>query len=298
MTTLVGTWLAGSLVAVAPSALAGEAAPAQTVELRGGELTLLPGNEADHGAQRPGYIGLWSLTSARQPVNVFFPRYAGWIQRRDRAAVTRVSDTEGVIQHLDASGQPTIRQTFRVVPPHCFDCTFSQVATGDSVYFAGMSYMNGPDDPGIHFLDAQMRWQRHYDPVHGNAASVWPEGAPLPVLQKTPNAPYQHGTTSFADPVSPWRYHPDCALFFGRFKQMVLVHMFPPRCGVVPHMSPSGGGSQPGGRRNPAWDWRIQLSQGVKPKAEARFTMRAIYKEFVSNDAVLAEYRRWTATLK
>ena len=39
-----------------------------------------------------------------------------------------------------------------------------------------------------------------------------------------------------------WRYHPDYALFYGRFKKMVLVHMLPPRCGVIPYMSPSGGG--------------------------------------------------------
>lgn len=298
MTTRVRTWLAGLLVAVGPSTLAGETAPAQTVELRGGELTLLLGNEADHGAQRPGYIGLWSLTSVRQPVNVFFPRYAGWIQRRHRATVTRVSGLEGMIQHLEPDGRLTIKQTFKIVPPHYFDCTFSQIAGGDSVCFAGTSYMNGPDDPGIWFPDPQLRWQRHYDPVHGNAASVWPDGAPLPVLQKVPNAPYKHGTLSFADSVSPWRYHPDCALFYGRFKQMVLVHMFPPRRGVIPYMSPSGGGSQPDGRRNPAWDWRIQLTQGVKPGAETRLTMRAIYKEFVSNDDLLAEYRRWTAGLK
>lgn len=292
------TLLTALFAVVVSLSFAGQATKPQTVELRGGELTLLLGDETDHGAQRPGYIGIWGLTSLRQPTNVFFPRYAGWIQRRSLAAVTRVSDTEGVIQHLDPGGSRTIKQTFKIVPPHYFDCTFSQVAAADSVYFAGTSYMNGPDDPGIYFLDPQMRWQRHYDPVHGNAASVWPDGMPLPLLQRVPNAPYKHGTMSFADSVSSWRYHSDYALFFGRFKQMVLAHMFPPRCGVIPYMSPSGGGSQPDGRRNPAWDWRIQLSKGVKPKTEIHFTMRAIYKEFVSNDDVLAEYRRWTATLK
>lgn len=289
-------WLS-ALGAIALSAAADEIPQRQTVELRAGELTLLLGNEADHGSGRAGYIGLWSLTSAHEPANVFFPRYAGWIQRRNRATVSRVSDAEGVIQHLETDGRPTIKQSFRIVAPHYFDCTFSQIASGTNVYFAGTSYMNGPDDPGIYFLDPRMRWQRHYDPQHGNAASVLHDGLPLPVLTKVPNAPYKHGTTSFADSVSPWRYHPDYALFYDRFKRMVLVHMFPPRCDVIPYMSPSGGGKQPDGRNNPAWDWRVSLSRGVTPKTEARFTVRAIYKPFVSDDDLLAEYRRWVATL-
>src|SRR5689334_18661509 len=92
-----------------------EPAPPRTVELRAGELTLVIGNEADHGAGRTGYIGIWSLTSVHEPTNVFVPRYAGWIQSRNRATVTRGSDAEGVIQHLDGDGKLTARQTFKVV---------------------------------------------------------------------------------------------------------------------------------------------------------------------------------------
>jgi hypothetical protein len=270
----------------------------QTVKLCAGDLTLLLGNEADHGANRTGYIGIWSLTSVHQAANCFVPRYAGWIQRRDRAKVTRLSEGEGVIQHLEPDGRLGIKQTFRIVPPHYFDCTFSQRAAGTGVSFGVASYMNGPDDPGIYFLDPQRRWQRHYDQVHGNAASVWPEGVALPELRRVPNSPYKHGTMSFSDSVSTWRYHPDHALFYGRFRNMVLVHMFPPRCGVIPYMSPSGGGTQADGRKNPAWDWRVTLTRGIMPKAEAWFTMRAIYKPFVSEADVLEEYQRWAATLR
>lgn len=276
---------------------AGEAAQPQVVELRAGELTLVLGNEADHGAGRAGYIGLWSLTSSRQSTNVFFPRYAGWIVRRNRATLRRLSEREGEIQHSEPDGRPTIKQTFRIVPPYYFDCTFSQLVPSGPVSFGCASYMNGPDDPGIYFLDPQLLWQRHYDPVHGNAASVWPDGLPLPVLKKIPNAPYKHGTLSFADSVSAWRYHPDYALFYGRYKQMVLVHMFSPRCKVIPYMSPSGGGAQPNGRRNPAWDWRVTLP-ALSAQGEIRFTLRAVYKEFVSNADVLEEYRRWSTAFK
>jgi hypothetical protein len=286
-------WLPSIVSLFAVSAAVEEPAKPQTVELRAGDLTLVLGNEADHGAGRTGYIGIWSLTSVHEPTNVFVPRYAGWIQSRGRATVMRVSEGDGFIQHLEADGKPSIKQTFRVVAPYYFDCTFSRVATGSAVSFAGTSYMNGPEDPGIYFLDPQMRWQRHYDPEHGNAASVLPDGMPLPVLNKLPNAQYRHGTNSFSDSVSQWRYHPDHALFYGRFKEMVLVHMFPPRCGVIPYMSPSGGGRQPDGRRNPAWDWRGTFTQGVQPNSEARLTVRAVYKRYVSDADILEEYRRW-----
>jgi hypothetical protein len=70
------------LAAISPE----QPAKPQTVELHAGELTLVLGNEADHGAERTGYIGIWSLTSVHEATNVFVPRYAGWIQSRGRAA--------------------------------------------------------------------------------------------------------------------------------------------------------------------------------------------------------------------
>jgi hypothetical protein len=153
--------------------------------------------------------------------------------------------------------------------------------------------MNGPEDPGIYFVTPSLDWQRHYDPVHGNAASIYPDGMPLPELQTVPNAIYKHGTNAFSDSVSKWRYHPDYALFYGRFGKMVLIHMFPPRCGVIPYMSPSGGGRQPDGRKNPAWDWRGRFKNLVVKDGRSQFTMRAAYKLYVSDEDVLKEYRRW-----
>jgi hypothetical protein len=58
-----------------------------------------------------------------------------------------------------------------------------------------------------------------------------------------------------------------------------------------------GGGAQPDGRKNPAWDWRVRLSRGVKPRREARFTRRAIYKQYAGDAGILDECRRWTQTL-
>jgi hypothetical protein len=121
----------------------------------------------------------------------------------------------------------------------------------------------------------------------------------VPVVKKVPNSRYPSGAARFRDSFSKWRYHPEYALFYGRYREMVLVHMFSPRCGVIPYMSPTGGGRQPDGRRrNPAWDWHIQITEGVAANKEVRFTVRAVYKKYVSDADVLEEYRRWVEELR
>ena len=99
-----------------------------SIKLKQGELTCVLGNEQDHGAGRTGYIGLWSLTSVHEPRNAFVPRYAGWIQQRQRATVKQISAAEGVVQHYDADGNETVRQTFELIAPYSFECTFSRAS--------------------------------------------------------------------------------------------------------------------------------------------------------------------------
>ena len=262
----------------------------QTAEVRAGELTLLLGNEYDHGAGRTGYIGIWSLTSIHEPTNIFVPHYAGWIHRRARADVVKTSETEAYIQHFSADRTPGTRQLFRLTPPYYFDCLFTPRMSNDSVEIGGTSYINGPEDPGVYFLNSEMKWQRHYDNLHGNAASILPAGMPVPAVKKVADSPYPKGTARFSDTFAQHRYHPDYTLFYGRFRDMVLVHMFPPQCNVIPYTSPSGGGVRPDGQsRNPAWDWRVTLSS-------PSLLVRGIYKRYVSDDDILMEYRRWTST--
>jgi hypothetical protein len=120
---------------------------------------------------------------------------------------------------------------------------------------------------------------------------------PVPKVEKVSNSRYPSGAAHFRDSFSDLRYHPDFALFYGRYREMVLVHMFPPGCQVIPYTSPSGGGFQPDGKqRNPAWDWRVVIHEGVEPGQEVTFTMRAIYKRYISEEDVLAEYRKWTVS--
>jgi hypothetical protein len=266
----------------------------QIAEIRAGELTLLIGNEYDHGAAREGYIGIWRLTSIHEPTNIFVPQYAGWIHRRNRATVKAVSADEAIIQHLGADRTPNTKQIFRVIAPYYFDCTYSVEADGEPVMFNGTSYINGSTDPGIYFLDPEMRWQRHYDSVHGSAASLLADGVPVPKVVQVSDSSYPSGAAHFRDSFSESRYHRDYALFYGRFRDMVLVHMFPPASEVIPYMSPRGGGVQPDGKRkNPAWDWRILITKGVDRGNEVQFTMRTVFKKFVDNAEILQLYRKW-----
>ena len=181
--------------------------------------------------------------------------------------------------------------------PHYLDLEISAQSGGDGAYINSASYMNGPLDRHIYFLDPTGRWQKHLDTEHGNAASVYPEGVPLPVLQKVPNAIYKHGTNSFSDSVSQWRYDPKYAFYYGRFRDMVYMQMFPPRCGVVFYMSPTGGGRQPDGRPNPAWDWRGRFGGSVPNGEWVTLRMRVVYKEYGSDEDCLDEYLKWAKSL-
>jgi hypothetical protein len=74
---------------------------------------------------------------------------------------------------------------------------------------------------------------------------------------------------------------------------IVLIHMFPPRRVVIPYMLSGGGGRQPDGRKNPAWDWRgrfrdLEIKDGWSPVHDG-----AVYKLYVSDHNVLDEYQRW-----
>jgi len=66
---------------------------------------------------------------------------------------------------------------------------------------------------------------------------------------------------------------------------------------LIPYMSPTGGGySEEFQRANPAWDYRFWL-RGLTPGQQVVIRSRLVYKPFVSNEDVLAEYDKWNKEL-
>ena len=298
---MTGVLIAVCLLALASCLAAQPEMPAPVdglvrAALSAGDITAAVGNHADHGAGRTGYIGLHSLTHAAEGVNLFVPRYAGIITARNRASLVRVSGTEAWLAHFHNSS-PSQWIHYTLVPPHYIDIEISAGSGGDGIRLNSASYMNGPTDRRIYFVDVDGNWQKHFDPEHGNAASVFPYGMPLPKLETVSDARYKHGTNSFADSVSEWRYDPKLAFYYGRFRQMVYMQMFPPECGVIFYMSPTGGGAQPDGRPNPAWDWRGHFAKGTPAGELATLRMRVVYKPYVSDEDCLEEYRNWSQSL-
>jgi len=265
-----------------------------SITIQAGDLTAVIGDGSDHGAGREGYEGVWSLTHARRGVNVFRPIYAGLIAHRQPCAVTRVSDTAVEIRREGGSAV----ERFEVVAPCYLDYTVRFTAGGERAHWNCASYMNAPEDPAIYLINTDGEWMRHYDPEHGSAASVLPEGMEPPELQTVPGAKYAHGTNSFADSLSGLRFDPERALFYGNIDGgMVLIYMFERGHEVIPYMSPSGGGwHEELGRRCPAWDFRYRLS-GLTPGEEVVLRHRLVYKPFVSREDVLAEYEAWKENL-
>ncbi|MGD9495120.1 MAG: hypothetical protein AB7Y46_02300 [Armatimonadota bacterium] len=274
--------------------LAQEDEPAHSITIQAGDLTVVIGDSSDHGAGREGYEGIWSLTHTLRAANVFRPIYAGVIAHRQPCTVVRVSDTA---VEMRREGHPAVER-FEVVPPHYIGYTVRFTAGGTTAGWNAASYMNAPEDPAIYLINSAGQWLRHYDPEHGHAASVLPEGMEPPVLQTVPDALYPHGTNSFADSLSDLRFDPHRALFYGHIEGgMVLIYMFERGSEVIPYMSPSGGGTDPEtGRRCPAWDFRYRLS-GLTPGEEVLLRQRLVYKPFVSRQDVLAEYAAWRESL-
>jgi len=273
--------------------------PAHTRSFEVGDLRVVVGDAYAHGgSDRPSYTGLHHLSHKLRGSNVFCPLYAGMIGLRRECQLASVGDDGAVIWVGEGKGK--VSEEYIVRPPYYVDHTARFTAGGETGGWNDTSYMNGPSDPGIYLIQTDGKWVRHYSETHGDRASVAPAGMdPLPPIQKVENARYAHGTNGFWDGFSDLRFDPKYPLFYGRFDDMVLIFMIERRWGqdLIPYMSPSGGGySEEFQRKNPAWDYRFWL-RGLTPGQEVAIRSRLVYKPFVSQDDVLAEYEKWTKEL-
>lgn len=263
-------------------------------------------NSALGEEHRAGYNGIARLTHAQQDQNVFVPTYAGFnlehvfggdrleevFEPRRHPMTLRRLSTATVVLHQNPTPLSSVESTtrFTVVPPHYIDAEF-RCQVRDAKFFrhgyVGLlwaSYINAPDDRRMHFrgrgqADDVPLWISASSPEHGVASTHLSLSDPGGIFF----APDFNAT--LASHFSDYRFTEP--LFYGRFRNMVLIYMFERSEGIRFSQSPNGGGE-----KNPAWDFQLILRdfQVNKPYS---YRARLVYKPFVSPDDVLDELRRW-----
>ena len=311
--------LASFLEALEPAAVAEDQHVAM---LSTSELKLLIGDnhslDIDDRQHLQGYNGISSLEStehAREELesgSVFVTSYAGLnlehyfdAQPQDERSVffeprfapmtlKRVSDrTVELHQPTTPFYQVESWTRFSVKEPNYIDFSFRCVPHRDDYRggFLGVfwaSYINGPLNKSIYFLDASSSldkplWRQFCTQEHNRDSTVRSAKDQLTLR-------FEKAETLFSN-VSPLRYSEP--FFFGRYGPMVLIYMFRPAAGIRFAHSPSGGGpSAVGDDTNPAWDFQFIIPD-PKQGNEYRLSGRLVYKRWRGRSDVLNEVRRF-----
>lgn len=313
---LVATAILSLAVAI-PAAQTAGTGGADFDTFRVSRLECVIGNNAAAGEHRTGYNGLFRLTAPGGAPTAFVPTFAGLNLEhyfdgrltRGNAPVTfeprhapmqfrRLGPTTAeLVQPATPVYGVESRTVFELREPYYIDVTYRAKprAGGFQGGFLGVfwaSYMNGPHDKSIYFLDgsstlAAPRWVQFASQVHGRDATV---RAAADQLEFVMEADPRNLTRNF----SPLRY--GAPFFYGRFHDMVLIYIFRPNPYLRFAHSPSGGSRNAAGDdTNPAWDFQL-----VMPEAEAlkglQLDLRLVYKPWVGRDDVLREVRSWLGT--
>jgi hypothetical protein len=322
---MIRCWLralavAGVLVAL-PAAALGEEAPVQLpqdtqdcVWLQTDRLLCAVGSNAAHEPHRAGYNGLWWLSLPGAEESVFLPEVAGvniehvfdgwqgterdlyFEPRQHPIELRRLGPSEAELHQPELPFwhvESWLR--FHVMPAHYVDFTYRCVAhrrvfTKDwfGVFFA--SYINEPEDSGIHFLGhrpgGQTEWIRFLSPAHGTDSTICYSDEQAN-LEFAPDFP----PTNLMLHCSPIRY--DRPFLYGRWRNLVLAFLFDDPEHVRFAHSPSGGGGRKSGQgANPAWDFQFVVF-GYEIGRVYELRGRLLLKEFASEDDLVREYERW-----
>jgi hypothetical protein len=217
--------------------------------------------------------------------------------RRHPMTLTRI-DQNTVELHQSATPVSNLESWTRFVlqPPHYLDVEF-RCQAHPSDYFAhgyiGLfwaSYINAPEDKHIYFWgnstqDPSPRWISAFSESHGS--------------KSTHRSAQDSRTLFFADNFSTQFLARDYSdfrflkpVYYGRFRNMVLVYMFDNDPDVRFSQSPTGGGPL-----NPAWDFQF-IIQPFKFDTTYSFKSRIVYKPFVSATDVIEEFEKWSGKSK
>ena len=263
---------------------------------------------------RAGYNGIIAITSKSQPDTPFVPAYAGmnlehyfdgsprsdshifFEPRYAEMTLARIDEqTVELYQPTTPSFQVESWTRFRAKEPNAIDFSFRCVPhrqdyVGGFLGIFWASYINGPVDKSLYFIDAtssleQPLWRQLCTQQHNRDSTI------LHASDST-KLTFEGGDTLFANE-SPLRY--SAPFFYGRFRNMVLIYVFKPGCGVRFTHSPSGGGSTAkGDDTNPAWDYQLIVLDPI-PGQEYRLEGRLIYNVWTDREDVLAEVSKFLA---
>ena len=271
--------------------------------IQAGDIQAVIGDASRDGMGGTQYCGVWSLTSKHRAFNAFGNSYAGLLPGplRGRAPTLAVIDdnTVALSRQADGTRASETRATYRIAPPNIIDhtlefrdCADLRGAGCDFREVSWCSYMNSPEDIRLHFLSGG-DWRSYNSPEHGVASNIAPAYLTEDELERWPERtphPFHWGRCDFGF---------DQPFYYGRQGAMVLIFIFDTPRWLRFFCSPSGGGpSVLAGLTSPAWDfeWVIPAADYEVGRTYSLRT-RLVYKPFVSNDDVLAEYERAVAEL-
>jgi hypothetical protein len=280
-----------------------------------GDLTAVIGDNAAHKEHRAGYNGVWSLVHRAEAANLFVPSVAGLNfehifdgQRADAdnshriffeprsAAMTfrRLSASEA---ELHQPPTPTFHleswTRFTLAAPHYVDMHFRFRPTQHTFAhgYIGLfwaSYINAPDDKSIYFRQGGA-WQQLCTQRHNDESTVRhrDDRIELRFSERYPEALYRN--------LSPLRF--DEPVYYGLFRNQIVIFMFDRVAGVRFTHSPSGGGlNMERQTTNPAWDFQYLLPR-YEVKREYSFRARLAYLPRCGRDEVLREYERFRKSI-
>ena len=265
--------------------------------IQAGEIQAIIGDASRNGVGGAQYCGVWSLTSVHRVFNAFGNSYAGLIPGviRGKSPKLGVVDesTVELTRDADSDYAATAIARYTVVPPyyieHSLEFVDEKDMRGPNCDFREVSwccYMNSPEDSRIHFL-SQGEWFRYISPKHGVDSNIAPSYVPDDALEVWPAL---SGRRPFHWDRLKRRF--DKPFYYGRLGNMVLILIFGKPEWLRFFCSPSGGGaSLLPGKTCPAWDfeWVIPNDEYEAGK-KYKLKMRLVYKKFVSDEDVLAEY--------
>lgn len=274
-------------------------------------LRCVIGNNAAHGEHDAWYNGLFELRAPEQNETAFVPAYAGWNlehyfdtrpRPESRELFFEPRSAPMTFRQIDAASaelhQPETpywgvesRTRFTLREPYYLDvdftCTPKKPLEGGILGCFWASYINGPENKSIYFLEADSsiekpRWIQFCTMAHDRDSTALP-------ANDDGSISFEPGPPTLYNTISPLRY--GAPFFYGRVRNMVLIYIFEPGANIRFSHSPSGGGpTKDHTDTNPAWDFQFIVRQ-AEPGHEYGFSARLVYKPWTDRADVLAEVR-------